>query len=83
MRDVAIKMLPPSFASDPERLRRFEQEAQAAGRLSHPNVTAVYDETLAQEPRFHELNARLRVKRDEYRLLYEGAEGCAVSPPGV
>ncbi|MDQ6891759.1 MAG: protein kinase [Acidobacteriota bacterium] len=42
-RDVAIKVLPGSFSSDPERMRRFEQEARAAGVLNHPNVTAVYD----------------------------------------
>src|SRR5499427_6827173 len=42
-RDVAIKVLPSSFASDTERLRRFEQEAQAAGALNHPNITAVHD----------------------------------------
>ena len=42
-REVAIKVLPPSFSSDADRLRRFEQEAQAAGALNHPNITAVYD----------------------------------------
>ena len=42
-RDVAVKVLPASFASDPDRLRRFEHEAQAAGLLNHPNITAVYD----------------------------------------
>ncbi len=42
-RDVAIKVLPVSFSTDPDRLRRFEQEAQAAGALNHPNITAVYD----------------------------------------
>ena len=42
-RDVAIKVLPASFSSDPDRLKRFEQEARAAGVLNHPNVTAVYD----------------------------------------
>jgi serine/threonine protein kinase len=42
-RDVAIKVLPSSFSKDPDRLRRFEQEARAAGVLSHPNITAVYD----------------------------------------
>jgi Tol biopolymer transport system component len=42
-RDVAIKVLPASFSTDPERLRRFEQEARAAGMLNHPNITAVYD----------------------------------------
>ncbi len=42
-RDVAIKVLPASFSADPDRLRRFEQEAQAAGALNHPNITIVYD----------------------------------------
>ena len=42
-REVAIKVLPASFSSDADRLRRFEQEARAAGILNHPNITAVYD----------------------------------------
>ncbi len=43
-REVAIKVLPASFsADDPDRLRRCEQEARAAGVLNHPNITAVYD----------------------------------------
>jgi Tol biopolymer transport system component len=42
-RDVAVKVLPPSFAKDRERLQRFEHEARAAGALSHPNVVAVFD----------------------------------------
>src|SRR5262245_37186912 len=42
-REVAIKVLPASFSSDPDRLKRFEQEARAAGVLNHPNVTGVYD----------------------------------------
>ena len=42
-REVAIKVLPPAFSEDPVRLRRFEQEAQAAGRLNHPNILAVHD----------------------------------------
>jgi eukaryotic-like serine/threonine-protein kinase len=42
-RTVAIKVLPAPFASDPERLARFEQEARAAAALSHPNILAVFD----------------------------------------
>src|SRR3954469_4758149 len=42
-RDVAIKVLPASFSADADRLRRFEQEARAAGVLNHPNITAVLD----------------------------------------
>src|SRR6266852_6768593 len=41
-RDVAIKVLPAFFSSDPERLRRFEQEAQAAAALNHSNILAVF-----------------------------------------
>jgi len=42
-RDVAIKFLPAAYSNDADRLRRFEQEARAAGRLNHPNVLTVYD----------------------------------------
>lgn len=42
-RFVAVKILPSEFADDADRLRRFEQEAQTAGSLNHPNVVAVYD----------------------------------------
>src|SRR5262249_4819034 len=42
-RDVAIKVLPAAFSSDAGRLQRFEQEAQAAGALNHPNILTVYD----------------------------------------
>jgi len=41
-RDVAIKVLPSFLSSDPERLRRFEQEARAAAALNHPNILAVH-----------------------------------------
>ncbi len=42
-RDVAVKVLPESFASDADRLRRFQLEAQSAGALNHPNILVVYD----------------------------------------
>ncbi len=41
-RDVAIKVLPAAFSADTERLRRFEQEAQAAGALNHPNILVIH-----------------------------------------
>jgi eukaryotic-like serine/threonine-protein kinase len=42
-REVAVKVLPASFALDAERLRRFEQEARATGAMNHPNILGVYD----------------------------------------
>jgi eukaryotic-like serine/threonine-protein kinase len=48
-RDVAIKVLPPDFAKDPDRLQRFEQEAQAIGILNHPNILSVYDTGMADD----------------------------------
>ena len=42
-RFVAIKMLPAGMSADPERRRRFTQEAQAASALNHPNIITVYD----------------------------------------
>src|SRR5579872_1747766 len=42
-RDVAVKVLPASYSSDTERLRRFEQEARAAASLNHPNIVAIHD----------------------------------------
>src|SRR5579864_3583223 len=42
-RDVAIKVLPQSFAEDGDRLRRFQLEAQSAGALNHPNILAIHD----------------------------------------
>jgi serine/threonine protein kinase len=41
-RDVALKILPPDVASDPERLARFQREACAVAALNHPNVVTPY-----------------------------------------
>jgi serine/threonine protein kinase len=43
-RDVAIKVLPAALSADKDRLARFEQEAQAAGALNHPNILVIYEE---------------------------------------
>lgn len=42
-RDVALKILPPDFATDPDRRARFEREARAAGQIHHPNILTILD----------------------------------------
>jgi serine/threonine protein kinase len=42
-REVAVEVLPAGVSTDPERLRRFEQEASAAAALRHPNILGTYD----------------------------------------
>ena len=41
-RDVAIKVLPDSVAADPERLARFEREAQTLAAFNHPHIAQIY-----------------------------------------
>src|SRR2546426_9923071 len=42
-RPVALKLLPPEFSADAERLRRFHAEARAASSLNHPNILVIHD----------------------------------------
>jgi len=41
-RQVAIKVLPEAFATDPERMARFEREAKLLASLNHPNIATIY-----------------------------------------
>src|SRR5450755_3695389 len=41
-RDVAVKVLPDAFACDPERMARFQREAEVLASLNHPNLAAIY-----------------------------------------
>jgi eukaryotic-like serine/threonine-protein kinase len=90
-RDVAIKVLPEGFASDAERLRRFEQEARADGALNHPNILAVYDvgthegapflvtELLEGETLRERLQIGPRPVRKSLEIAIEAAHGVAVA----
>ena len=42
-RKVALKLLPPEYTTDAERLRHFELEAKTASGLNHPNIITIYD----------------------------------------
>ena len=41
-RDVALKILSATFVDDPERVARFQREAQVLAALNHPNIAAIY-----------------------------------------
>ena len=51
-REVAIKVLPAQFTQDPQRLARFEREAQLLAQLNHPNIAAIYGLEEAEGVRF-------------------------------
>lgn len=59
-RDVALKILPPSFVNDPDRLMRFEREAKTLATLSHPHIAQIHG---------------LEVSRDHRALIMELVEG--------
>ena len=42
-RKVALKLLPPDFIGDPDRVQRFMREARAASQLNHPNILTVHE----------------------------------------
>jgi serine/threonine protein kinase len=51
-RDDALKVLPDAFALDPDRLARFQREAQVLASLSHPNIAHVSERRLKPSPFF-------------------------------
>jgi serine/threonine protein kinase/Tol biopolymer transport system component len=90
-RDVAIKVLPADFSTNSDRLHRFEQEAQAAGALNHPNILAVYDvgthdsapyvvsELLEGETLREALNHRTLATRKAIEYAVQLAQGLAAA----
>ncbi len=72
-RIVALKILPADVAEDQDRMRRFEQEAKAASKLSHPNVAHIYEIGSSENIRFiameyvegQTLDARIKTRQLE------------------
>jgi tetratricopeptide (TPR) repeat protein len=90
-REVAVKVLPPGFAADPERLRRFEQEARSVAALNHPNILALHDvgtheatpylvtELLEGESLRDRLNAGAVPARTAVEIAIQVAQGLAAA----
>ena len=76
-RDVAIKILPRAFTSDPDRLARFEREARMLAALNHPNICAIYGLEEADGVRF------LVLELVEGETLAERLAALAVLDPGL
>src|SRR5882672_11482833 len=70
-RDVAIKVLPDLFASDPERLARFTREAQTLASLNHPNIAIIHG--LEQAGEVHALVMELVTGEDLSQRIARGA----------
>jgi serine/threonine protein kinase len=51
-RDVALKVLPAELASEPERLERFQREAETLAALNHPHIVTIFSVEEAEEHRF-------------------------------
>ncbi len=69
-RSVAIKILPPEFAADPERVARFEREARVVAALQHPNIAAVF--SVHKEEDLHYLAMELIAGEDLSTRLARG-----------
>ena len=90
-RDVAIKILPPAFSRDEDRLMRFEREARAAAALNHSNILAIYDvgkqdgspyivsELLEGVSLRHKLIAGLLPRREANNYATQIAQGLSVA----
>ena len=71
-RDVALKVLPATLAGDPERMARFEREAQFLASLNHPNIAAIYgveERAMAGALSYSELGINFPSSGGEYIYL--------------
>ena len=74
-RQVALKILPEAFAADPDRLTRFQREAQVLASLNHPGIAAIYgieeaDDTTwlqQQDPTCKRRKVAVRERRSVYK----------------
>ena len=76
-REVALKLLPEAFASDPERLARFEREARLLASLNHPSIAHLYGfetATLADGTTVHLIAMELVEGEDLAERLKRGAD---------
>src|SRR5262245_61065572 len=76
-RRVALKLLRAADSLDPDRLRRFVQEARAASALTHPNIAVVYD--IGE----HEASSFIAMEHVEGRSLAEQLRAGPLSPRDV
>ncbi len=73
-RQVALKLLPAEFTADPDRVRRFVQEAKAASALNHPNIITIYEIGEVDGTHFiatefiHGLTLRQQLAKEKMRL---------------
>src|SRR6266496_6328640 len=70
-RQVAIKILPPSLAADPDRLARFQREAEVLASLNHPNIAHIHG--LEESGSVHALVMELVEGEDLAQRLWRGA----------
>ena len=91
-RQVALKILPEAFAADPDRLARFQREAQVLASLNHPNIAAIYgleeaDDTralvleLVEGPTLADRIAQGPIPVDEALPIAKQTSGLTPSPP--
>jgi serine/threonine protein kinase len=74
-RDVAIKVLREELATDPERLRRFEQEARSASALNHPNIITIHDIRLRQMAKAEGYGGQVGKAEDVDFIVMEFVDG--------
>jgi serine/threonine protein kinase len=71
-RQVAIKILPDAFASDPDRFARFEREAKTLASLNHPHIAAIY--AVEQSAGLHALVMELVEGEDLSQRIARGGD---------